>query len=49
VLGVIPAGAQHVEREALRGLLPDAGEALEFGDQAGQRFGEIGHRSGRSP
>ena len=33
-----------MEREALRGLLPDAGQALEFGDQARERFGEIGHR-----
>jgi len=33
VLGVVAAGAQHVEGEALRGLLADAGQALEFGDQ----------------
>ena len=44
MLGVVAAGAQHVERDALRGLLADAGQALEFGDQARQRFGEIGHR-----
>ena len=44
MLGIFAAGAQHVERDALRGLLPDAGQALEFGDEARQRFGEIGHR-----
>ena len=45
VLGVLAAGAQHVEGEALRGFLPDAGQALEFGDEPRERFGEIGHRS----
>ena len=30
VLGILAPGAQHVKREALRGLLPDAGQALEF-------------------
>ena len=44
VLGVVAAGAQHVEGEALRGLLADAGQAFEFGDQPRERFGEIGHR-----
>jgi hypothetical protein len=28
VLGVVAAGAQHVKRDALRGFLPDAGQAL---------------------
>ena len=43
VLGVVAAGAQHMEGEPLRGFLADAGEAFEFGDQPGERFGEIGH------
>ena len=42
-LGVLAAGAQHVEGDALRGLLADAWKALEFGDEPGERFGEIGH------
>jgi hypothetical protein len=32
-----------VKCEALRAFLTDAGEALEFGDEARERFGEIGH------
>src|ERR1035437_3089115 len=43
VLGIVARGAQHVEREALRRLLPDAGQALEFGDQPRERFGEVRH------
>ena len=43
VLGIVAAGAQHVERDPLRGLLADAGQALEFRDQPRERFGEIGH------
>ncbi len=42
VLGILAAGAQHVERKPLRRLLADAGEAFEFGDQPRKRFGEIG-------
>ena len=44
LLGVVAAAAQDMKREALRGLLPDAGQALELGNQAGKRFGEIRHR-----
>ena len=44
VLGIVAAGAQHVKREPLRGLLPDAGQTLELVDQPRERFGEIGHR-----
>ena len=43
VLGIVASGAQHVERDALRRLLPDAGQALEFGDQPCERFGEVRH------
>jgi hypothetical protein len=41
---VIAAGAQHVEGDALRGFLADAGQALQRVDETGQGFGEIGHR-----
>ena len=36
--------AQHVKGHPLRGLLADAGQALEFVDEPRERFGEIGHR-----
>jgi hypothetical protein len=32
-----------VKSDSLRGLLPDAGQALEFVDEARERFGEIRH------
>ena len=35
--------AQDVKGEALRGLLPDSGQALELVYQFGYRFGEIEH------
>ena len=43
VLGIVAAGAHYVKRDALRGLLADARQALELGDQPGQRLREIGH------
>ena len=43
LLGILAAGAQDVKRQALRGFLPDAGQAFEFVDEARQRLGEIGH------
>jgi hypothetical protein len=38
--------AAHVEGDALRGFLADAGQAFEFGDETGERFGEVGHGVG---
>ena len=39
VFRVLPAGPQHVERDALRRFRADAGQAFELGDQAGERLG----------
>jgi len=44
MFGVFAAGAQHVEGDALRGFLADAGQVFQCVDEAGQRFGEVGHR-----
>src|SRR6185312_6267686 len=41
--GIFAAGAQHVERNALRRFLPDARQFLEFLDQQSKRLGKIGH------
>ena len=44
-LGVLPVRAQHVEREAGGGLLPDAGQLRQLLDQPGHRRG-LGHPGG---
>ena len=48
VLGVVAAGAQHVEGEALRRLLADAGKALEFRDQPRERLHAWLHEKGNA-
>ena len=49
LLGIVTAAAQQVERQPLRGFLSDARQMFEFGDQAGQRFGEIRHGLEHAP
>ncbi len=44
--GVFRRRAQQKESEALRGFLSDAGEVLQFIDQAFDRSGEIRHVGG---
>ncbi len=41
--GFFRLGAQNMEREALRGLRPDAGQMFELVDQTLDRFGKIRH------
>ncbi len=41
--GIGQKSAQRIAFHVLRGLLPDAGQALEFVDEARERFGEIRH------
>lgn len=43
VAGIVARASQDVEREALRRLLADSGQAFEFVDEASEGFGEIGH------
>ncbi len=37
-VGMLTRRLQHVKRQALRALRPDAGQALQFLDEARERF-----------